>query len=345
MMSCPAPVSNRPSPTGDSGTRAAFRYALSCKHSADRVVADRPIRIRYVGHPDGEARLRGCLAGLADRNVDWDITDQLPAASLVPGEVDVLVVDLETTDITGLLAFLQSRGGIPEVPVVVLAKAEDEVVALGAVKEGAHDYVLKDRLDAPLFARSLRYALELHRLQSTVGNLSIDFTTGLYNRHSFLLLGEHYLRQAARSQGVVLLCAQLAGLRRINQQFGYPTGNRALFRAAQFLQKTYRNSDVIARVGGNLFGVLAMDVDPSQAALLAARLQEKVPNPRPGSTVWHRLAFHSGMAWSEPAADLSLVDLWGRALEALHKEKRNQRPLDSGAELDSPTANLEARSA
>jgi diguanylate cyclase (GGDEF)-like protein len=122
----------------------------------------------------------------------------------------------------------------------------------------------------------------------------------------------------------VLLCAELVGLRRINQQFGYCEGNQALSCAAHYLKKAFRNSGVIARVSGNQFGILAINVTSPQATILTENLRVEIAISSPERTGSYRLGFRSGMAWGEPSSKLSLVDLWGRALEALNAGKRRK---------------------
>jgi response regulator RpfG family c-di-GMP phosphodiesterase len=53
----------------------------------------------------------------------------------------------------------------PEIPIVILTGIEDENLGLEALKKGAQDYLVKDRVDAPLLMRAVRYAVERHRIQ------------------------------------------------------------------------------------------------------------------------------------------------------------------------------------
>src|SRR5208282_2176096 len=77
-------------------------------------------------------------------------------------DIDVVLLDLNLPDSTGLqtLRRILAQGLRP--PIVVLTGA-DESVGLHAMREGAQDYIPKDQLKASLLARSLRYAIERHR--------------------------------------------------------------------------------------------------------------------------------------------------------------------------------------
>jgi PAS domain S-box-containing protein len=77
-------------------------------------------------------------------------------------EIDVVILDLNLPDSEGLETLRRVLRRIPRVPIVVLT-GTDEAVGLQAMREGAQDYIPKGQLQAPLLARSVRYALERHR--------------------------------------------------------------------------------------------------------------------------------------------------------------------------------------
>jgi len=116
-----------------------------------------PVFARKVGEMLGKARdlsaemlsaadLRGGLRALTDRRFD------------------VVVVDLAVPDGAGLGNVPVIKAGAPELPIIVAGSADDEMVALEAVHAGANDYVVKNQLNPGWLERSIRYAIERHRL-------------------------------------------------------------------------------------------------------------------------------------------------------------------------------------
>lgn len=77
---------------------------------------------------------------------------------------DVVLLDLSLPDSHGLGTFQHLHAQLPELPVVVLSGLADEEIALRAVQEGAQDYVVKGDMAPRLLVRSIRYAIERHRL-------------------------------------------------------------------------------------------------------------------------------------------------------------------------------------
>ncbi|MBF0425912.1 MAG: response regulator [Magnetococcales bacterium] len=78
---------------------------------------------------------------------------------------DVVLADLNLPDSQGLetcLRLLERGGGVP---LIVLSGLDDEALAVRAVGLGAQDYLVKSLLDGRALFRSVRYALERHRLR------------------------------------------------------------------------------------------------------------------------------------------------------------------------------------
>jgi diguanylate cyclase (GGDEF)-like protein len=73
-----------------------------------------------------------------------------------------------------------------------------------------------------------------------------------------------------------MLFVDLDGLKMINDTFGHCAGDEALIQVANLLAKGVRHSDVVARIGGDEFGILLESSDESAAQETAARLIEQI---------------------------------------------------------------------
>lgn len=77
---------------------------------------------------------------------------------------DVAMVDLSLPDASGLQSVSVLHARAPDLPMVVMTHLEDEVVALECVHEGAQDYLIKGKFTSEILVRSIRYAMERHRI-------------------------------------------------------------------------------------------------------------------------------------------------------------------------------------
>jgi signal transduction histidine kinase len=75
-------------------------------------------------------------------------------------KVDVVLLDLQLPDSTGLTTVENFRQAVPNIPVVVLTGLNDEELGMQAMGEGAQDYLVKDEINIPRLVRAVRYAIE-----------------------------------------------------------------------------------------------------------------------------------------------------------------------------------------
>ncbi|MCG8325907.1 MAG: bifunctional diguanylate cyclase/phosphodiesterase [Thiotrichales bacterium] len=94
-----------------------------------------------------------------------------------------------------------------------------------------------------------------------------DNLTRLPNRYLFLDRLHHIKRHAAREKyGFAILMIALGNLKQINGEFGHDAGDRVLLILAERLQQLARNSDTVARFGGDEFTVILGDINRQQDA-------------------------------------------------------------------------------
>ncbi|MEI6186796.1 MAG: GGDEF domain-containing protein, partial [Dehalococcoidia bacterium] len=102
----------------------------------------------------------------------------------------------------------------------------------------------------------------------------IDELTGLYNRRGFLTIAAKQLKISRRAKdNLLLLYADLDGMKWINDTLGHSEGDLALLKAAEVLKNTFRESDIIGRLGGDEFAVLAIPANQESEALIEERLK------------------------------------------------------------------------
>jgi diguanylate cyclase (GGDEF)-like protein len=105
-------------------------------------------------------------------------------------------------------------------------------------------------------------------------NSLIDDLTGLYNRRGFRELAQQQLHVAQRiSQPALLFFIDVDKLKLINDVYGHCAGDQLLIGLAAILRSTFRESDLIARIGGDEFTVLTMETGANSSELLIERLR------------------------------------------------------------------------
>jgi len=308
------------------------------ERSVSRPSVERPVKVLVVDNSPPERSAWFKVISGGENNGIFEaiqVSSLSKALALVEREAfDVILLDLTLPDSLGTNTFSQLYSRVPEVPIVVTTVREDNDQALKLLREGAQDYLVKSEIDAPFLKRSLLYAIERHRTQVMLQHLSFnDDLTGLLNRRGFISLAEQQLKIAQREVWeLVLLFADLDGLKNINDNFGHPEGDRALRTVATLLRETFRTSDLIARLGGDEFIVLAINAPAAGIQTMVTRLQRNIERYN-AQNRFYQLSLSYGVAQFDPHLESSLEELIFKADQALYEQKRNKGVLDSESRL------------
>jgi diguanylate cyclase (GGDEF)-like protein/PAS domain S-box-containing protein len=168
---------------------------------------------------------------------------------------------------------------------------------------------------------------ELKWMEEELRALSfVDDLTGLCNRRGFLTLAEQQLKIANRTKDKMLLFfIDLDDMKWINDTLGHLEGDRALREVATILKETFRESDIIARMGGDEFVVLSIEKTGNNTELLKTRLQEHIEshNYRKGDKHF-KLSISMGIAIYDPEYPCFIDKLLSQADKLMYEQKRNK---------------------
>ena len=151
----------------------------------------------------------------------------------------------------------------------------------------------------------------------------VDELTDIYNRRGFLTLAEQELKMANRlKRGMFLLFADLDDLKGINDTYGHQEGDRALIAIANVIKETYRDPDIIARIGGDEFVVLAIEgASESSAENLRIRLNRNLGLFNAREKRLYTLSLSMGVVRYDPDQPVSVENLIAEADKRMYEEK------------------------
>lgn len=169
--------------------------------------------------------------------------------------------------------------------------------------------------------------LELEKTNERLRSLSLtDELTGLNNRRGFMILANGLLKFARRAtHPLCLLYIDMDSLKKINDTFGHTHGDTALTHFAQILTRTFRDSDVIARMGGDEFAVLTIDATEGGLSAIQARLQSNVDNHNLETVRSYPLSFSLGIIRVDLDSTFTVEALLKQADEAMYTHKKGKK--------------------
>jgi diguanylate cyclase (GGDEF)-like protein len=217
-------------------------------------------------------------------------TDFISAISNM--KFDCILADFMLPEYDGFLILSLAKKICPNTPIICLSGYIGEETAVELLKQGATDYVSKDKLGRLIFSidRALRESKEIEERELrtaelirvnrelAVQNAKItylnyhDFLTGLYNRTFFE--EEKKRLDTPRQLPISILMGDINGLKLINDGFGHSKGDEVLIDIADILKNCCREEDIVARLGGDEFGILLPKTDSQSAQMLCNRISE-----------------------------------------------------------------------
>jgi DNA-binding NarL/FixJ family response regulator len=124
------------------------------------------IHILLIEDNPGDVRLLRVMLGKSELMYSLEHAGTLSdgLVKLTEHAFDVILLDMNLPDSSGLDSIPEIKRVAPRMPIVMLTGLDDEETAVSALQLGIQDYLLKDRIDRTLLLRSLRYAVERKRI-------------------------------------------------------------------------------------------------------------------------------------------------------------------------------------
>lgn len=199
---------------------------------------------------------------------------------------------------------------------------------------------LEDSSDPVTVVASITDISELKRMRDEFERqASLDELTGLPNRRSFLNSAGQLLAAAHRShQPMVLAVIDLDKFKETNDRHGHAAGDAALVQVTEAFHETFRDMDVVARVGGDEFAVVLPDSDLAAGQHALARFADVLRSkPLALGDRLYRIAASIGIVQARPGETLDEV-IAGADLQMYASKRRGGGMSSSREEQESSHA-------
>ncbi|MCS7013470.1 MAG: diguanylate cyclase [Chloroherpetonaceae bacterium] len=274
-------------------------------------------------HLQAKGRYQVEIAASGEQGVEW-IREN-------PSRFDIVLLDYNLPDQTGLDILRRIQSISRFIPVVVITGLGSEAVAVELMKAGAKDYVIKTGEYYKALHITLDQVMEKHKFEML--NLQLqqqleerankDFLTGVYNRHRFTELFEHEIHSAKRyKRPISVAMIDLDKFKDINDRYGHKMGDFALVCISDLLKQQLRASDIIGRYGGDEFIVVMPETDKGQAQATFERIQQALESFNKKGQFPCELSLSIGVSSSSESGYDNLIEL---ADAAMYRNKQAKK--------------------
>ncbi|BEU95904.1 diguanylate cyclase [Acidovorax sp. DW039] len=312
------------------------------KVPSDTARADQTAVVRWA---DGQRYLTSharLQARSAESDMGWHIVARMPVdiafAEATQAVYKALLGGFIAAVVTSLLAWM-AAGRLSE-DLNTLARAAQDLeagnpkatipTAQSSLEVRRLSSALRDMTQRLLTAHGAMEAqVQLRTQQLEQANRELDLQarsdplTGLLNRRGFDAQMAYALALARRSgRPLSIVTMDVDHFKQINDTYGHEAGDHVLQRLAQTLMQRLRDSDVVARLGGEEFAALLQDTDIAGARAIAQALVDAIGEQR--DPVAGHFTISAGVATLRGMDDLGSA-LLRRGDEALYEAKRAGR--------------------
>ena len=216
--------------------------------------------------------------GLSDRFKQLFVVpleDSLFGKALLDGET-VAVEDVGAEGATAVR--LSDEGGYRSLLTSPLQSHRGTYGALAVFYDRTRAFREYDKTLFRTFATHATIALDNRRLIQEKDQMAVlDGLTGVYNRSYLELTLERATKEVRRNGGAVsILFLDLDDMKKLNDTYGHQAGDRALRELATLLRASCRETDIVARYGGDEFVVLMPATDEKGAERVAVKVDEAI---------------------------------------------------------------------
>lgn len=152
-----------------------------------------------------------------------------------------------------------------------------------------------------------------------------DDLTGLNNRRGFLTLATQYLKMINRyKSNTFLFYFDVDRFKQVNDTYGHREGDKVLIDIAKILKKSYRDSDIIARIGGDEFVVLPVGLQEFDPQIIIKRLDDNFDELNSKNNRDYNISISVGIADYDPDNPCSIEELLDRADKLMYENKKSK---------------------
>ena len=150
-----------------------------------------------------------------------------------------------------------------------------------------------------------------------------DELTGLLNRRGWFAVAEHEVERARRAgERRGLLFVDIDGLKQINDELGHDSGDSAIRDAGAVFRQSFRQADVVSRIGGDEFVAYTLDDEQPDAILARIRANLRAFNLMQERT--YAVTMSAGIVQCDPIGEQTLANYLLLADEQMYAQKRSR---------------------
>lgn len=234
-----------------------------------RIHRNRSIKTLVVDDSITSRTLVGKLLAVHQYNV-FEARDGNEAISILDANPDIkmVITDFNMPNMDGFQLTKEIRGRYKKEDIAVIGMSTQGGNNLSArfIKHGANDFIVKPFLSEEFYCRITQNIETIEHIKTIRDAATTDYLTGLFNRRYFFDAGKQlYANSQRHGLTIVTAMMDIDHFKKVNDTYGHDAGDEVIRRIARVLKDSFRQSDIVARFGGEEFCMLGVNMDRNRA--------------------------------------------------------------------------------
>ncbi|MCP4021419.1 MAG: GGDEF domain-containing response regulator [Desulfobacteraceae bacterium] len=205
--------------------------------------------------------------------------------SIAQSLFDIIFLDFKLNDGSGFDLLIKLTGMHLDIPIIFVTDKPNENLGVKAIANGAFDYLLKEEIShsslLSLISSTLQKVGIIREVESAQNRIAMiarkDELTKLFNRRCF---EDEIHTETAKSKRynhpLSILMIDFDHFKKLNQTYGYDTGDAVLRKSAAIIQTFVRGTDKVCRYSGEEFVIILPNTSLDGAQILAERIKDSI---------------------------------------------------------------------
>jgi diguanylate cyclase (GGDEF)-like protein len=200
-------------------------------------------------------------------------------------EIRLVLTEMDMPGMSGeaLIHAIREKTNKQELPIIGLADGENDQETLQFLRIGANDVITKPpRLLHEVIVRVMQNLAIAESFQEILELSRKDSLTGLFNRRHFYETAEKLFAQVRRGKiNVAVAMIDIDNFKKVNDTLGHAAGDIAILDTGRILKGCLRDTDVVARFGGEEYCIMLAGLESTRdACLVMSRMVARVREHR-----------------------------------------------------------------
>jgi len=234
-----------------------------------RLLRNRGLRVLVV---DDSRSMRAQIASLlrAYAYEVYEAADGQHALTMLDADPSIQLILTDCTmpgmDGVALTKAIRQINGMQRAVIIGVSSLDESSTTVGFLKAGANDFITKPFQTEEFYCRIGQNIDMLNMIEDLANMASVDFLTGLGNRKQLFETGRKlFANQMRGNLHLSVAMMDIDHFKKVNDSFGHDAGDAVLRHFSAMLAGRFRSGDVVARIGGEEFCVVCVNMDPDKA--------------------------------------------------------------------------------